>query len=278
MFTNLHDMLNAQYGQGTYLTNGALDYSQTVRFEPRLCGKFGGLARIPDRFMFETDVPYGDGAVSMGQWDGQFSNPLGYDGVFLFAVTIKKPGTDEHILPRQLAHMAPIIQEIASMEYALNGNTRDKYCGIMMRTLPLTSGVKQVSENDWHAHHVLTADYLRAKNRDRFLEIPEDTLEQLPLLSTRVAQTEYLYSNICGSLVQTRPAAQPMEYVEGDGVYMLKRPPLNFRQTADGEIVRSNSLVFHCAATPDAKDYGRLRTLLFVGYTATKAMETRLKL
>lgn len=277
-FKTLQQMLTAQYGPGNYLTNGALDWSQTIKVTPTLAGRFAGYARQPDRFIHAVDVPYGDGAVSMGQWDQRYARPEGYDGVFLFAVTIKQPGSDEHVLPRQLAHIAPLVHEIASMEYAVNPNTHDKYCGIMMRTLPLIDDIKQVSENEWHAHHVLTADYLGANNRAGFLEIDDATMTQLPKLSTKVVQAEYLFSDCVGSLVQTKPADAPMDIVKGDGVYALKSPPAYFRQTRDGEIVRSNSLVFHCAAKPDASEYGQLRTLLFMGYTATKAMETRLKL
>lgn len=277
MFSNLQEMLVAQYGPGIYLTNAGLDWSQTVEVEPNLRSRFSNLAHTPDRFITAEGVAHGEGALSMGIYDASFGNPDGYDGVFLFATTIKQPGTDRHVLPRQLAHIAPLIEHVASMEYALNGSTRDKYCGIMMRTLPLVDGVKQVSENDWHAHHILTPEYLGAKNRARFLEIDAATMESLPLLSTRIIQSEYLYSNLCGSLVQTQASPTPMDMLTADGVYALKKPPAHHRQVRDGEIVRSNSLVFHCAASPKPADIGKLRTLIFVGYTATRAMESRLE-
>ena len=268
----LKAVLTSQFGPGKYITNSDLDWAGGADLYPLAQD---GIEQVPDALIDPERLAYGAGGLSVGF----NTRALGFTckGVSVFGALIKVPGSDAHRVPRQLAPIAPVLQQIISHEYAANPDTHDKFCQILFRYLPLKPGVKQVSENSWHIHKIMDRDNI-ARNAERMrimeVNVPENFAQ---LVSRHVVQSEYLFSDVAGSLIQTAPSDTPMALTEKDGEYVLTNgAPAHHRQALPGEIVKLNSHVFHCAATPNAIEYGRPRSVLFVGFTGTKAMESRL--
>lgn len=272
----MQSFLTQQYGPGSYLTARNLSNGPSVEFLPM--GDHFIKASQPvieeDGVFCRKKILTGSASVSLKFYDGDLADPSSaYDGISIYGQVIKYPGSDVHTLPRELAHLEPILSLIAGHQYMHSAYARDKLCGIFYRSLPLRPDVKMVAEADWHTHKVLTPGYFTPEIH-HMTEIAEDTIRLLPHLSPRLVQSEYLISDMFSTLSQSVPSEKPMELIERPASFNLTQPPENIWEAQPFEVVHGNSYTFHAAASPprEMRD-GRLRTILGVIYVPTWQME-----
>ena len=219
-----------------------------------------------------TTLLRGQAYESLGEYYGFIGEPPTSGGslmndYFINGVMIKKPGTDEHILPSEFFHLSDVVQIVATHEYANSDAVTDKICFMTYRSLILRDDKKQIAENDWHVHKPPTPDFIRT--RMDALAIPRASLMMSSIIDPDAVQSEYMISDMAGSLIQTAPAQQDMEIEERIGSFNLKAPAFAYRQTEPYEIVHGNSYTFHAAATPKPDEIGQRRTFMLMTYAAT---------
>lgn len=219
-----------------------------------------------------TTLLRGQAYESLGEYHGFIGEaPLSAASIpndyFINGVVIKKPGTDEHVLPIEFFALSDLIADIATHEYAHSDSAYDKVCFMTYRSLVLREDKKQIAENDWHVHKPPTPEFIRT--RMDALCIPPQSLMMSSMIDPEGLQSEYMVSDIAGSLIQTSPADKDLEIEERLGSFNLKAPAFAYRQTQPYEVVHGNNYTFHAATTPTADEIGQRRTFVLITYAPT---------
>lgn len=275
-FNSLQEMLNETYGKGRYLTPGLLTPSTDIIIRPKRSSDFNRAANalIADDLWTERNRLHGTGSVSLGTHDiGENVIPEGFDGAFLYGTIIKAPGQDIHRVPSQLDFLAPVIQKMADRKYDLSPQARDNIGGISLRILPVRENARQTGYA-WHAHKpfVPSATF---DERAQFFEMTDDAIRYASMTSMRLLQTEFYFSNICPTLVQTAPSNSPLPLKETGNEYLVdcEGDPLPFRQSEPFEIVGGTGCTYHAASTVTSADNGKVRLFLALSYVPTVKAE-----
>jgi hypothetical protein len=187
--------------------------------------------------------------------------------IFVHGLVIKTPGTLAHSLPNELSHLEDLISIMAHHELASDEQMINKLGFLTVRSLTLKENEKQIAQGDWHAHKPPSRDSIL--KRMLALDIPQSSLFWASKIDPSVIQSEYMVSDIAGTLIQAAPAPTPLDISESDLSYNVKTPRFTYRQAEDYEIVHGNSYTFHAAAEPKAEQIGHHRTFVLLTYAPT---------
>jgi hypothetical protein len=224
--------------------------------------------KLVARGSFSMDaLHYGAGYESVGEYDLNLIAPPsgpGNDEYFIHGMVIKIPGKEDHHLPNEVSYLEPLIWQVAHHEYAQDNDIKNKICFLTMRTLALKADEKQIAQGDWHAHKPPTLQAV--KSRMLYLDISPSSLHWVSRIDHTRLQSEYMVSDLAGTLIQTAPSEKPLELTESDIAYTVDAPTFAYRQAENYEIVHGNGYTFHAAAEPKPEEIGELRTFVLVTY------------
>lgn len=279
MAQTLHEKLSRQFGDGLYLTNSMLDYSDAITFDPTaeydpaLSAQFANASNPIEIDGILDEAKFNFGQPGRSVWSTPSENlDFGddYDGIFLFGAIIKQAGETTYRVPRVLEPFVPELKRQAEHQFAHSAYAADKIAGITIRRLPLVDGKKQLSEGHWHTHNPFTREMVE---RGYYMyEMTPEILEAIEDVSPNLIQTEYIVSNMCASRIQTKPFEEAQPFKQHTNFRLVTEEPES-RQADNYEVVMGNSYMYHTAATVPAELVGETRVLAITSHMPTIEME-----
>lgn len=262
--------------QNKRLTSKDLDRSKDKNFTP--VTKFGEkvLAQTQSGSHFDIagtkeNIFQGVGAVSAGTIQISANDILPCEHASLPYFITKYPGEDTHRIPSVFTDKAlQIFMAAASIEYAASKYATDKLGIAFARVRTLEESVLQTAPA-WHTH------LFPIKNIEQSSMVLSDKdLQIFKNVSPNIIADEFVFSNRCGTNVQTQPSSAPITAQSGNDVYItqdfLYTPPFEHRQAEDGELTIASG-AWHKSARPTKNDDGEQRVLLVMAYLHTQESE-----
>ena len=264
--------LQAQYKTDRpFLTNTSTVNGDALTITPR-SGQFKASAERA----IDLDTPFshenrqfGSPSHHIGMETSVSADDLNSDyfGAFVFGAILKKPGSDDHRVPQELAFMLNIFQAYADYQYTHNPQATDALALMSCRVLPLIAGDTQLA-SDWHLHRnfpMLDQDVQRA----RFFGLDEKSIEHLISVDGDKIQSEMFWSPICPTEMQTARSDRALNFTEVSNAYHLdegEENNMSHRQLQAGEMVVGDALTWHRAVTVPHTLHGKRRAILVVNY------------
>lgn len=192
----------------------------------------------PDGWLSEAFYKHGAAGYTLGQAD--IGAGLNLSGQRLYLV--KKSGSSVHRFPKALEAIGQIV---ANDQFSTSRFAIDKVCVLVLRKKRLSS-ISYLQGSNWHIHAPLKLSVFKERlKRLKTFGIPQD---QLALISSNLAENDYLYADREAPFYQTQVANDDLGIVDlGRELAAQYEQRIPQTRAPEKTIVALPRATFHCA-------------------------------